>query len=178
MSTNQSSKYLSVKEAAAHSGKSVSTVRKWIREGKVETKPKEKRTSKVMILRSSLMGFLMTEAEPTVEGAGQPEKVQKAESEELIELRRLVESLQIKIQALEQKSEIDTYALSVKQQLITDLQTTLSTRDAEILSLKGDYQRVSEDKDALTTRINQLTIYIALPWWQRMRSTYLLEVKD
>ena len=106
MSTNQSSEYLSVKEAAAHSGKSVSTVRKWIREGKVETKPKEKRTSKVMILRSSLMGFLMTEAEPTVEGAGQPEKVQKAESEELIELRRLVESLQIKIQALEQKSEI------------------------------------------------------------------------
>ena len=105
------------------------------------------------------MGFLMTEAEPTVEGAGQPEKVQKAESEELIELKRLVESLQIKIQALEQKSEIDTYALSVKQQLITDLQTTLSTRDAEILSLKGDYQRVSEDKDTLTTHINQLTTY-------------------
>ena len=101
MSTNQSSEYLSVKEATAHSGKSVSIFRKWIREGKVETKPREKRKSKVMILRSSLMGFLMTEAEPTVEGAGQPEKVKKTESEELIELKRLAESLQIKIQTLD-----------------------------------------------------------------------------
>ena len=37
MSTNPSSEYLSVKETAAHFGKSVSTVHKWIRKDKVPT---------------------------------------------------------------------------------------------------------------------------------------------
>lgn len=191
MSTNPSSEYLSVKEAAAHSGKSVSTVRKWIREGKVETKPKEKANSKIFIKRSSLMGFLMTEAEPTIEGSGQSvesiEKdfLQSVDLEEMIQMKVKLQMFESKIEVLESRIEADKHLLSSYQQLLSEAKeekTAVRNENErihnELLLIRSAYQDLEEVNRQLITRNNQLMTYISLPWYKKIGSTLLLTDKS
>ena len=69
MSTNQSSEYPSVREVAAHPGKSYNTIRTWIKNGSISIRPRKK-NERIQIERSSLMVFWMTEGVPTIEGTG------------------------------------------------------------------------------------------------------------
>mgnify|MGYP003113941043 CR=1 FL=1 len=182
MSTQQPKEYLSVKECASYSGKSLSTIRKWIREGKLTTKKKKHRNSKVLVLRESLTVLLHPEVEPTVEGSG---VATPNDDIEVVRLRQQIELLQATIDQLRLKSESDNQVISNQQQLISTQVTIAESRENEnkrlhdeLLLIKTAYQSLIETNNHLTTRINNLTTYLALPWWKKMGSTLLLEQKD
>lgn len=174
--------YLSIKDASKFAGKSVTTIRKWVKLGLITIKPRKSDKSKVFVHRQSLMAFLQVSGQPTIEGTGQTPEHKRNESETLknriSELKETIAMLQSQI---ENHREIDNQ----RQRLITDLTDNLQRRISEndkilvmFSQLKSDNQKLSDDNLALTTQNNALQTYFSLKWWQRIGATQLLTTKD
>ena len=163
-------------------GKSVTTIRKWVKLGLITTKPRKSEKSKVFVYRQSLMAFLQVSGEPTNKGTGQTPEHKRNESEALknriSELKETISMLQSQI---ENQREIDNQ----RQRLITDLTDNLDRRILEndrilviVSELKSDNQKLSDDNLALTTQNKALQTYFSLKWCQRIGASHLLPKKD
>jgi len=175
-------KHLSIKECASASGKSASTIRNWIKQGKVKTKSKKHKNSKVMVERDSLMALLHTSAQPTISGSGVSKDNRLANVDALKQkIRDLEESLRL----LELVSKSDKQMITNYQHLISSQKELIEAREnenarihKEFMVVKSDYQLLLESNNQLTTRLSHLNTYLSLPWWKKLSSSLLLEDKS
>ena len=116
MSDDKTPTHLSVKECVAHSGKSASTIRKWIKDGRLKTRAKRHKNSKVMVERNSLMALLQISVEVTPERSGisQDNRLQNVDH-----LEERIKELEENIRLLELVSNADKQMIINQQPLKT-----------------------------------------------------------
>ncbi len=185
-------------EAARLVDRSVSTVRAWLRSGKL-TKHREEpgnASSRAMVSRAELMAYAAVQLDPAPArppGGPRPEppaSVAPAPADELglrVELARLRAELD-GTRAVLEATRAHVATLEASAATVGDLVASARAEGRELArvaeeharDLRADLDRMREERDAARAEAAALKTYAGLPWWRRMVTgpTAALEVDE
>ena len=182
MSSKSPSDLISLSAAATMAGKSSHTIRSWIKKKKVSgyKEDPDNRNSALLVSEEELRVYLGLNGKVTSPEVGRKEDL----SVSLLAKDAEISILKNKVESLERENAQLLANISQFQQLSTNLNTVLESRGneldksnervRELILLISEYQ---QENQAISTKYQQLTTYLSLPWWKRMSSTLLLENK-
>lgn len=189
---------VAVKEAAALVDRSPSSVRAWLRSGKL-TKHREtpgNASSRAMVSRAELMAYAAVQLDPAPArppGGARPEpsaSVAPAPADDLglrVELARLRAELD-GTRAVLEATRAHVATLEASAATVGDLVASARAEGRELArvaeeharDLRTDLDRMREERDAARAEAAALKSYAGLPWWRRMVTgpTAALEVDE
>lgn len=189
---------VAVKEAAALVDRSPSSVRAWLRSGKL-TKHREtpgNASSRAMVSRAELMAYAAVQLDPAPArppGGARPEppaSVAPAPADDMglrVELARLRAELD-GTRAVLEATRAHVATLEASAATVGDLVASARAEGRELArvaeeharDLRADLDRMREERDAARAEAAALKTYAGLPWWRRMVTgpTAALEVDE
>lgn len=189
---------VAVKEAAALVDRSPSSVRAWLRSGKL-TKHREtpgNASSRAMVSRAELMAYAAVQLDPAPArppGGARPEppaSVAPAPADDMglrVELARLRAELD-GTRAVLEATRAHVATLEASAATVGDLVASARAEGRELArvaeeharDLRTDLDRMREERDAARAEAAALKSYAGLPWWRRMVTgpTAALEVDE
>lgn len=190
-----------MKEAAALVDRSVSSVRAWLRSGKL-TKHREipgHKGSRAMVSRAELMRYAAVQLEPTPArppGGPRPAPLASAAplpgpADDAADLRVEVARLRAELdgaRAVLEATRAHVATLEASTGTVADLVAGARGEGRELArvaeeharDLRADLDRMREERDAARAEAEALKSYAGLPWWRRMVTgpTAALEVGE
>ena len=172
---------ISMEEAADMAGEKKDTVRDWVRNGTLTGYRKDpiNKFSTLMVSCNELQVYLSTKALVAHPNNTVIPSVSLLDKDkEIAQLKKELGEYKAKCNSLQDEF--------VQFKTFTDrLQVQLESRDSQVSGLRGFVKSVMELQDGLRDDNRQLqadnrrlTSYVSLPWWKRMSSTLLPELKD
>lgn len=160
---------ITAKEASIMAGKSVATIRSWVRKGKITPYKKDvnNHSSPLLVSITELKGYLHTGVTIThPNNNGRPNTPSAS-----------IPELNNKIKNLESELELSKREHASKDERIEDLQTFISTlkklleqREHEVKSLRGDFELSRTRLESKQDEITSLLKWVNLPFWKRWKS--------
>ena len=175
---------ISAEKAAKMADEKKDTVRGWVRNGTITGYRKDptNKFSTLMVSCSELQVYLVTKTQVT-----NPNNTGRSviPSVSLVDKDKEIEQLKKELGEYKAKCNLLQDEL-VQVRTFTDrLQEQLESRDIKVSGLQDFVKSVMElqadlrdDNRQLQADNRRLTSYISLPWWKRMSSTLLPELKD
>jgi len=172
------------REAAQQSGKGLSTVRLWVRKGKVTGYRKDPKlsNSSLMISQAELRTFLAINGKPThpnTEGR-KPDvsaSVQKLHKDNE-RLTKELANLQLEVTHQKQLTDMQLELLNEQKEAYALRKKEYEAQIAEyrsmVESMSKQLDAMKAQREATEKRESQLISYITLPWWKRMSTSLLL----
>lgn len=177
---------VSMKEAAALVDRSVSSIRAWLRDGKL-TKHREdpdNASSRAMVSRAELMSFAAVKLEPAPprppsgpreETASKADAVPTDSADLRVELARLRAELE-GTRAVLEATRAHVATLEATAGSVADLVDGARAEGRELAraaetrarELRADLEMMREERDAARAEASALKNYAGLPWWRRM----------
>ena len=187
-----------MKEAAALVDRSVSSVRAWLRSGKL-TKHREQpgnASSRAMVSRAELMTYAATQLEPAPArppGAARPAPAASdaPTPDDAADLRVEVARLRAELdgsRAVLEATRAHVATLEASAATVGELVASARAEGRDLArvaeeharDLRTDLDRMREERDAARAEAAALKTYAGLPWWRRMVTgpTAALEVDE
>ncbi len=192
-------------EAARLVDRSVSTVRAWLRSGKL-TKHREEpgnASSRAMVSRAELMAYAAVQLDPAPArppGGARPEPPASVAPAPADDLGLRAENLGLRVELARLRAELDgtravleatrahVATLEASAATVGDLVASARAEGRELArvaeeharDLRADLDRMREERDAARAEAAALKTYAGLPWWRRMVTgpTAALEVDE
>ena len=172
---------ISTEKAAKMTGEKKDTVRDWVRNGTLTGYRKDpiNKFSTLMVSCNELQVYLSTKALVTYPNNTVLPSVSLVDKDkEIAQLKKELGEYKAKCNSLQDEL--------VQFRTFTDrLQVQLESRDRQVSGLRGFVKSVLElqadlrdDNRQLQADNRRLTTYMSLPWWKRMSSVLLPEIKD
>ena len=167
---------ITAQEAGTMAGKSLATIRSWVRKGKItgHRKDPKKKNSTLMISQEELQAYLAVNAQPNHPNVkGRPDTL----SVSLTDKDKRIEELEK--QLLLEKARNEALVNNIRDiRTFTDrLQSIIDSQSDELKSLRSSFESLLELQDRSQADNMRLTAYISLPWWKKIGSTLLLTDK-
>lgn len=185
-STPRPDDLVTVKEAAALVDRSVSSVRAWLRAGKLEKHREEpgNESSRALLSRSALLAFARSaldidpgrpspgpRAEPPAAAAPMPEGDATLRAElarlrvELDGTRAVLEATRAHVATLEGNAATVGALVTAAQE---EGQKRAHLAEEHARGLRADLERMRDERDAARAEADALKSYVGLPWWRRL----------
>ena len=160
---------ITAEEAAVVSDRSKSSIRTWVRVGKLTGYKADptKSNSALMVSKCELIAFLATNKSPDKpkQAGRQPDisvSIEKIEKEK-IELEMQLKIAQEKIEMLER-------FICQSEQLSSIQKDALAASEQRNKDIKLDNDLLKEEVARSRLRLEQVSFYLSLPWWKKWNS--------
>ena len=160
---------ITVKEASTMAGKSVATIRSWVRKGKITGFKEDvnNHSSPLLISTEELRAYLHTGATLThPNNTGRPD----IPSVSIQEKEREIQTLQNELELLRKEIAFKDERLEDFQSFISTLKALLEQRDNETKALREQLNLSLSRETEKQEEISKLLKWASLPFWKRWRN--------
>ena len=164
---------ITAKQAGKRAGKSVSTIRSWVRKEKLSgyKKNPDNPSDPLMISQHELKVYLATNATPThPNNTGRNETLSVSMKKKDQEIAKLKEQLMV----MEDKFNLTSQRVIDLVTLSDTLKSIISSRDNDLKSLQDQNKGLLDLHAKMQDDNNNLMKYLSMPWWQRWKSNSVL----
>lgn len=172
---------VTVKEAAKLTERSKSTIRSWVRKGKITGHKEDMSnpTSPLLLSKSELLLFCSINKAPTANpNMGRPEDVTVS----IEALRKEIDELKAKLDKCEVEKASIQAVLDVTQQMLCQAKDITDSKDSTIKALEAAMAilqstldiSMTQHADRVKSLESQLHIareYLSMPWWKKWNSS-------
>jgi hypothetical protein len=183
MQQENSQNLITLTEASTMAGKSVSTIRNWIRKGKITGHKEDpgNKNSALFVDQGELRVFLGLNGKVTSPNVGRGEDLSVSLKAKDDKIQQLILEKQVLELAVKNGQQ-----LAVKNdELVASLQNNIKDRENQITSLNNQVEQVlsllascQASVAKLTAENKQLMTYLTLPFWKRITTSLMLEDKN
>ena len=176
---NKPKDLITVKQASLMSGKSVSSVRSWIRQKKIsgyKKNPKNK-NSALMVSQNELMTFLALNGKITSSEVGrEPDQSAsiQAKNQEISELRQKIEDLELAVRTAVNLADSKSELIANLEIQVLSSKELLNQSEKRIEQLLEMLANAQQKNSQLSDSYHRVTAYYSLPFWKRWASSQLL----
>tara|TARA_Y100000592_G_C5479863_1_gene324655 strand:- start:2309 stop:2845 length:537 start_codon:yes stop_codon:yes gene_type:complete len=164
---------ITAKEASVMAGKSVATIRGWVRKKKITgfKEDENNHSSPLMISTQELKAYLHTGAKLThPKNTGRPH----TPSVSIQEKEREISELRNELSILKTQNEANLQRLSDLQSFISTLKELLDQKDHEVKGLREQVKLSSERETKAIEEVHQVLKWASLPFWKRWNKDFRL----
>ena len=157
---------ITAEEAAVVSDRSKSSIRTWVRVGKLTGYKADpaKSNSTLMVSKCELLAFLAVNKSPgKLKQAGrQPDisvSIEKIETEK--------KELEMQLKIAHEKIEMLERLVKQAEQLASTQQYAIDASERRNRELRVDNELLKEEVACTRLRLEQVSFYLSLPWWKK-----------
>lgn len=153
-------------EAAKMADRSKSSIRAWVRDGKLTGYRSDisKPNSPLMVSKTELIAFLSINKAPVrPKQTGRPAAIVAS----IAKLDQEKQELVREIEVLRKENEMLAILIKKGDQLSESQAQTIRIHESTMSALRADIERMREDKEKLGNQLQQTMVYLTLPWWKR-----------
>lgn len=158
------------KEAAVMSERSKSSIRTWVRLNKLTGYKQDpnKKNSALMISKSELLAFLATNKSPDkLKQAGRPPDISASLSKLEIDKKEIEAEMKI----AQEKIKMLERMLVQADQLSSTQTQAIEAAERRSAELRVDNELLKTDLVRTRLKLEQVTVYLSLPWWKKWNSS-------
>lgn len=168
--TSQPEDLVTATEASVMADRSKSSVRAWVRDGKLTGYRADisKPNSALMVSKSELLRFLsvnLTTDRPKLTGRPQNKTVSQPKLKEEKEL------LQKELEMAKKEIAMLVSLTVSKEELSDTLKRTIQSQEATIDNLRTELKSVRQELDRQGYQLQQTLFYLTLPWWKKWNAS-------
>lgn len=161
---------ISAPNAALIAERSKSSIRAWVRDGKVSgyRLDPSKKNSALMVSKSELLAFLAQNKKPgKSKQTGRHVDISVSKTRKDDQIQTLIKDLEVARKEIDMLGQV----IGAKDDLSDMLKSQINRLEAHNADLKTELDSVKSEVERLTVKHQQTLVYLSLPWWKRWNAS-------